>query len=357
MAGHSERFEHVRAESARLRAQSIAVHESFQRIRAALQNNLESAGAGTSHSVRLAHESVNAHQFWRPLPGGRAGAAAESPQTQPALSGLDGAGLDGAVDRYDSTDLPPADSLAATPERWRQPLREVLETALPWISLPKREALARAMRLRTVARRGRIADNLELRSRVYLVVSGEAKLGFVSSVVTRRLLAILSAGDFLGAIPAVGEDGEYPDRPIRSYYCDAISDCLVAQVDPADLGRLLPGIDTQVLVEALDRTAGRWLRLLLWRYGVSELDVRGRLLANLTALCGRFGIQDERGSTINLRVTESDLAQLIGASRSKVSTSLSMLEREGLVIRNRRRLIVTHKALRPTVQNGTLELR
>lgn len=338
MSGYSERLEHIRAESARLRAQSMAVHESFRRVRAALQNNLESVEAGTLPYARLSRESLDANHIRRPFVGGRGVAATDIP--------------DGALDRYpESTDLPPVDSLPPTPEKWHKPLREVLETALPWLSLPKREALARAMRLRPVARRDRIADDRELRSRVYLLVSGEAKFGFVSSMETKRLLAILSGGDFLGAIPSVGESAEYPDRPIRSYYCDAISDCLVAKADPVDLARLLPGIESHVLLEAIDRTAGRWLRLLLWRCGLSELDVRGRLLANLTALAERFGVQEERGSAIDLHLTESDLAQLVGASRPKVSTSLTQMEREGLVIRDRRRLILTHTAIRLSIRN------
>jgi CRP-like cAMP-binding protein len=243
------------------------------------------------------------------------------------------------------------DSLPVAPERWNERLRKVLETALPWISLPKREALAQAMRVRPVAHRDQIAADCELRSRVYLLVSGQAKFGFLSSVETRRLLAILSAGDFLGAIPAVGEGGEYPRRPIRSYYCDAIGDGLVAQIERADLARLLPGIDSHVLLDAIDQTLGRWLRLLLWRCGLSELDVRGRLLANLTDLTERFGVKDDRGSIINLRLTESDLAELIGASRPKVSTCLSRMEREGLIIRDRRRLIVTNTAIGSSVHS------
>jgi DNA-binding IclR family transcriptional regulator len=46
-----------------------------------------------------------------------------------------------------------------------------------------------------------------------------------------------------------------------------------------------------------------------------------------------------------VNLTETELAQLISASRPKVSIVLSELEREGLIQRDHRRLILTWKAI------------
>jgi CRP/FNR family transcriptional regulator, cyclic AMP receptor protein len=241
----------------------------------------------------------------------------------------------------------PAGDSSTLADPQRKLLTEVMETALPWISRPYREELARSMPLRNVARRSHIAADAEIRSRLYLLVSGEAKLGFISRSSTKRLIALLSAGDFLGVMALVPE-AQPPslDSAIRSYYCEAINDCVVAEIEPEELTGFLTHDQSHLFASLVKQTVGGWLRLLMWRCGVEEFDVRGRLLANLSDLAERFGVQDKRGMVINLRVTEFDLAELIGASRPKVSTCLSNLEREGLVKRDRRRLILTHKAIR-----------
>jgi CRP-like cAMP-binding protein len=92
--------------------------------------------------------------------------------------------------------------------------------------------------------------------------------------------------------------------------------------------------------------------------GLADLNVRGRLLANLRVLAARFGAPFGDGTAIDLSLTESDLAELIGASRPKVSTSLSALIEDGLIRRVRRRLILAQKGENSSISGhskGTID--
>ena len=65
---------------------------------------------------------------------------------------------------------------------------------------------------------------------------------------------------------------------------------------------------------------------------LSSLDVAGRLARQILAFAERYG-QDEpgQGTRIPLRLTQSDLAELVGASRERVNQIMVDLRQKGLI--------------------------
>ena len=70
------------------------------------------------------------------------------------------------------------------------------------------------------------------------------------------------------------------------------------------------------------------------------LDLRERLLSTLLQLCANFGVMESRGTLLRVSLSHKDLADLVGASRPRVTEQLAELERERLLIRQGRQLIV-----------------
>jgi CRP-like cAMP-binding protein len=70
------------------------------------------------------------------------------------------------------------------------------------------------------------------------------------------------------------------------------------------------------------------------------LDLRARLVATLRQLCSNFGVMESRGTLLLVALSHNDLADLVGASRPRVTEQLAELEREHLLIRQGRQLIV-----------------
>jgi hypothetical protein len=77
-----------------------------------------------------------------------------------------------------------------------------------------------------------------------------------------------------------------------------------------------------------------------WSLSFLGLDVRERLVFTLLQLCSNFGVIESRGTLLPVSLSHKDLADLVGATRPRVTEHLAELEREHLLIRQGRQLIV-----------------
>jgi hypothetical protein len=71
-----------------------------------------------------------------------------------------------------------------------------------------------------------------------------------------------------------------------------------------------------------------------------NLRLHERITIALLELATDFGIKESRGSLLRVLFSHQDLVDLVGASRPRVTEHLAQLEREHLVIRQGRQLIV-----------------
>ena len=84
----------------------------------------------------------------------------------------------------------------------------------------------------------------------------------------------------------------------------------------------------------------QWYRLLLRSSSFLNLDLHERIAITLLELASDFGIKESRGALLRASFSHQDIADLVGASRPRVTEHLAQLEREHLVIRQGRQLIV-----------------
>ncbi len=72
-----------------------------------------------------------------------------------------------------------------------------------------------------------------------------------------------------------------------------------------------------------------------------------RLLKHLAWLTQKFGREVSQGKLIDLPLTHQDIAEGIGAARATVTVLLNRLEHKGVIIRCRRRIILSSKSSMP----------
>jgi Crp-like helix-turn-helix domain len=65
----------------------------------------------------------------------------------------------------------------------------------------------------------------------------------------------------------------------------------------------------------------------------------------LLELSENFGVQDRRGVRLTVRASHKDLAELVGATRPRVTEYLASFERKHLMVRDGRQLIVRRDRL------------
>jgi CRP/FNR family cyclic AMP-dependent transcriptional regulator len=222
-----------------------------------------------------------------------------------------------------------------------QKLLRRLQT-LAWLSQEQLDRLAAATITRRVNRHETIFFEGEDASSVYLLLSGVAKLTFLSAS-ERILVSLVGPGEIFGVSSLL----PVAKRPFR---CDAFSDCLVGVTSPQAFVDVTLGVRLEDLSRVLDVTVGRWWGMLLRYTTFLGLALRERLAGALLELGAKFGVEDARGRLLTLKLTHSDLAELVGASRQRITEQLSEFERSGVIIRDGRRLIIVTEQLLAVVQ-------
>ncbi len=209
--------------------------------------------------------------------------------------------------------------------------------SLSWMREDQAAHLAAASEALKVRREGPIFKEGDASSHVYILLSGVAKLCYVNRE-QRVLVGFVGPGEVFGLSSLLPQT----TRPFR---CEAYSDCLVAVVKPEIFVDTVLGVPLDRLSIILDVTVGRWWGMLVRYANFVGLGLRERLAGALLELAEKFGVRDSRGTLLTIKLTHADLAELVGASRQRTTEQLNDFEREGVITRDGRRLIIVPEKL------------
>ena len=204
--------------------------------------------------------------------------------------------------------------------------------ALAWLSASELKLLIRVLVFEDFKRRQIIVQKAEPASEVHILLTGIARITCMSAKGKRVTVALLGAGP----IPA------FPPLPLSQFdfRFEAYRDCRVGSLGWNDFnGVSLHGADS-ALRKFHENDAQQWFRLLLRVSCFLNLDLHERVAHTLLELCSDFGIVESRGTLLGESFSHNDIADLVGATRPRVTEHLAQLEREELVVRQGRRLIV-----------------
>ena len=214
--------------------------------------------------------------------------------------------------------------------------------ALPWASDHQLEQLLAHMSLQRVERRTALFDEGTPSNALYLLISGVVKLSLNSLEGEDVLVSLICPGEFFGITALM------PGMQ-RAFRSEAFSDCWVGIVPADTFVTILLGVPFADFSALMGTTVDRWFSL-LYRYAHFQgLGLRQRLAMALLELAQKFGVQDDRGTILILQLTHEDLAELVGASRQKVTEHMKELERQQLILRDGRKLIVLPERLQEMI--------
>lgn len=168
---------------------------------------------------------------------------------------------------------------------------------------------------------------------VYILLSGTVKIHVQGTDGAEVVLAILGPGDIVGEISLLDSAGRsasavtLEDSQLLWMGAQAFQECL----------RTLPVI-SQNLTRIL---AGRMRLANELIQALATLDVNGRVARQVLAFAERYGQAGEQGVLIPLRLTQGDLADLVGASRKRVNQTMVLFKGQGLLfVEEKGRIIV-----------------
>lgn len=197
------------------------------------------------------------------------------------------------------------------------------------------ERMIREASSSSVKAHGVIYNQSSASAGVLMVLNGAARLTGLSRHGT--LITLVGPGDIF----------VHPSsQSAINFRLEALTDCTVAQISAEDFARKILNIPADTFTVAAEIAAGIFLDIASRYANWGTLRVRERLISLLVDLASKFGVEDSRGVILGPRFTHRDLAELVGASRPKVTAALTQLAVEQAVIRDGRRLILVPERLR-----------
>jgi CRP/FNR family transcriptional regulator len=201
--------------------------------------------------------------------------------------------------------------------------------------------LADALRLTSFRRRELILRDAALATEAHILLTGIARITCLKARSERMTVALLAPGP----IP------ELPALPIikSSFQCEAYNDCRVGSLGWDDFDRITANAPESASKKFHENDLKQWYRLLLRSSSFLKLGLRERVAIALLELCSDFGVEESRGTLLTVPLSHKDIADLVGASRPRVTEHLAELERERFVIRQERQLVVQVKKLSESI--------
>jgi CRP/FNR family cyclic AMP-dependent transcriptional regulator len=170
-----------------------------------------------------------------------------------------------------------------------------------------------------------------------VVVSGLVKVYRTSPDGDEMLLVTLGPAAVFGELPMV-------DGGPRSASAAAVEPTTVLSVSR---GALLEAVrDSPELVDGLLRSMGSMVRRLTDQAAdLVFLDLHARVAKLLLALADERGSSDGDGRALELGMTQTDLANMVGGSRQSVNQVLRSFERLGYLKLDGRRIVIHEREL------------
>jgi len=163
----------------------------------------------------------------------------------------------------------------------------------------------------------------DLSDTIYVLKSGKIKLSRTSEGGKEMILYYIRPGEVFGEIAITGQE-------LRNGTATVVEDAFMCSIRRDDLEEYLGRIPGLAL--EFSRIIGRRKQQIESRViDLVSKDVRTRLAQALSELATDFGCEEERGTLIDLPLTQSDLAQLVGSTRETTSTVFNEFRRNGLV--------------------------
>jgi CRP/FNR family transcriptional regulator, cyclic AMP receptor protein len=220
---------------------------------------------------------------------------------------------------------------------------------ISWLTSRQQTRLADALTVRRIKKGRVIFDRKHSPESAYVLLSGVARISCRNRKGDRTLVIMVAPGMIPDVPPAV--------TGIRyNFRCEAVTDCQIGTVTLETFIEIALGIASADFKRMAASYAGRWDLVQLRCSNFMACTLEERVALILLELCENFGVRDRRGVRLTVPARHKDLAELVGASRPRVTEYVSSFERKRLIARDGRQLIVRRDRLERFLEHKRLSL-
>ena len=157
---------------------------------------------------------------------------------------------------------------------------------------------------------------------VYIILHGTVKI-HIEQGERDVIISVLGSGDLLGEMSLIDSVG-------RSASALTLENSLMLWMDRNTCNYMLDNFPpvARNLVKILTSRVRLSDQVIL---SLASLDVNGRVARQLLAFAERYGREIDGGIQVRIVLTQSDLADLVGASRKRVNQAMVFFKEQGIV--------------------------
>src|ERR1700688_366832 len=209
---------------------------------------------------------------------------------------------------------------------------------ISWLNTRQLDKLYNALTISIVEKRGIIFDDKHTPNAAYILLSGVARISCRNRKGQRTLVIMVAPGMVPGFPPPV---------PGISYNfrCEAVTVCRIGAIELETFIEISLGVASADFKRLASSYLGRWDLVQLRCANFMSCTLEERLALILLELCENFGAPDQKWVRLTLPARHRDLAELVGASRPRITEHLILFEKKHLISRNRRQLVVNRDRL------------
>jgi CRP-like cAMP-binding protein len=209
---------------------------------------------------------------------------------------------------------------------------------ISWLTSGQLERLADALTTSRVAKRGIIFDEKHSADSAYILLSGIARITCRNRKGSRTVVTMVAPG-MIPQLPQAVSGISY------SFRCEALTACQIGTVTLATFIEIALGIASADFQRMVASYSGRWDLVHLRCSNFMGCSLEERVALMLLELSANFGVRDRRGVRLTVPARHNDFAELVGASRPRVTEYLTTFERKHLIVRDGRQLIIRRDRL------------
>jgi len=209
---------------------------------------------------------------------------------------------------------------------------------ISWLTARQLDKLSSALTVSTVEKYGIIFDEQSSPDFAYILLAGVARITCRNRKGDRTTVIMVAPGIVPGFPPPV-PGFRY------NFRCEAVTPCRIGAIEVESLIEISLGVASADFKRMAASYLGRWDLVQLRCANFMSCTLEERLALLLLELSENFGVPDGKEIRLTVPARHRDLAELTGASRSRITEQLAAFERNNLIWRNGRQVVVNRDRL------------
>jgi CRP/FNR family transcriptional regulator, cyclic AMP receptor protein len=209
---------------------------------------------------------------------------------------------------------------------------------ISWLTARQLDKLAAALSVSQFDKRAIIFEEGKTAEAAYVLLTGIARITCRNRKGIRTMLIMVAPGMIPGC-PVAVTGVNY------NFRCEAVTNCQVGIVDLNTFVEICLGVASADFKRLADNYVGRWDLVHLRCSNFMSCTLAERLALTLLELSENFGTPDRRGVRLTVPARHKNLAELVGASRPRVTEHLIAFERANMIVRTNGHMVVKRERL------------